>query len=527
MDASEDFKVSWNAATIVLSVGVSFLGSYACITLYEQYRLCTRESKPQVLTPNMLLVMMALSVGGVAIWSMHFIGMSALDLTMPNGEKEDFRYRIDLTVTSLACVLVFSYFGLVVASSDNQFMVDQNDVIANFIKEAENLSADELQKISDKWYVVGKASLSSPWRLLLSGFLLGSGVCVMHYLGMKAIVIDGVIDWNYGIIMASVIIALVAATAAFWILFRLLAIFPYNEVLRIACAAVMAIAVNGMHYTGMAAATWEYRPGKGDDTPMNQTVNGQLAVSIALSASIIFICAMFISSITDIRVWYYNLARIVREADQRLEDAKHGNKEDFIRHYEELRGLDGSEHSIAQFKKKHKCQNVTRRINTSTMQSSQDVSKRIPTPESRFKVNGIFGSFSRTFDDAFKSRNNLYVPDNSNDNTFHNATQNGRQKPTSRNVTSRWKYFGSQHSSRMEITGGSASGASSAAHSQHILLKRMSNRLATEGKPSTASAQSAIAESSQLSGFASGERMPPVPSGCERASAYEDDKDDE
>jgi NO-binding membrane sensor protein with MHYT domain len=68
---------------------------------------------------------------------------------------------------------------------------------------------------------------------------------------MEAMVINNaMMKWDAGIIAVSVIIAIVASTAAFWILFRLLALYPRIELLRIACAAVASIAVNGMHYTG-------------------------------------------------------------------------------------------------------------------------------------------------------------------------------------------------------------------------------------------------------------------------------------
>lgn len=42
----------------------------------------------------------------------------------------------------------------------------------------------------------------------------------------------------------------IAATAAYWILFRLLALYPRMEALRFVSACVAALAVNGMHYTG-------------------------------------------------------------------------------------------------------------------------------------------------------------------------------------------------------------------------------------------------------------------------------------
>ncbi|KAI9339053.1 hypothetical protein BDR26DRAFT_862547 [Obelidium mucronatum] len=44
-----------------------------------------------------------------------------------------------------------------------------------------------------------------------------------------------------------------------FIIFRILPFFPYDSVKYVA-AVIIAIAVNGMHYTGMAAVTYKYRP---------------------------------------------------------------------------------------------------------------------------------------------------------------------------------------------------------------------------------------------------------------------------
>lgn len=51
-------------------------------------------------------------------------------------------------------------------------------------------------------------------------------------------------------ITGSVIIAIVNAIFAYWILFRLLALYPKREILRVLSAVVIAIGVCGMHYTG-------------------------------------------------------------------------------------------------------------------------------------------------------------------------------------------------------------------------------------------------------------------------------------
>ena len=72
----------WDGEIIAESVFVAFIGSYACITLYEQYRyssydiyqalydfhslrrICVRTNQSKLATPIALLVLMALSLGG-------------------------------------------------------------------------------------------------------------------------------------------------------------------------------------------------------------------------------------------------------------------------------------------------------------------------------------------------------------------------------------------------------------------------------------------------------------------------------
>ena len=120
------------------------------------------------------------------------------------------------------------------------------------------LPLDLIRRIKNVRTVLLSNMLHGLERLIVAGVTAAGGVCIMHYLGMQAMVFDGVIEWNGGIVAASVIIAIVAATAAFWILFRLLSFFPRLEVLRLVCSVVASLAANGMHYTGQAAATFNF-----------------------------------------------------------------------------------------------------------------------------------------------------------------------------------------------------------------------------------------------------------------------------
>jgi NO-binding membrane sensor protein with MHYT domain len=85
-------------------------------------------------------------------------------------------------------------------------------------------------------------------RLIAGGVITGLAVALMHYTGMWAVQIQGAIAYDKTLVALSILIAVVAATAALW--FTLVLESP---VLRFVAGLVMGVAVVGMHYTGMAA----------------------------------------------------------------------------------------------------------------------------------------------------------------------------------------------------------------------------------------------------------------------------------
>ena len=113
--------------------------------------------------------------------------------------------------------------------------------------DARNMTIEEIRKIKNVRIFILSTLFKGLQRLVVCGITTASGVCVMHYIGMSAMVFDGYIEWNQGIVAASVLIAIIAASAAMWILYRLLSFFPKMEILRFLCSVVAAIAVNGMY----------------------------------------------------------------------------------------------------------------------------------------------------------------------------------------------------------------------------------------------------------------------------------------
>lgn len=250
---------------VVLSFGISFLGAYIAISLCEQLRQSMLDDKrihgmrtkiSHRKNHLLLLFLMSLSVSGVGIWSMHFIGMHALMVYDQNGHIVQMQYNVTLSVLSFICVLFTTFVGMTTASYDVMFSKEKQEIMEQLISDAKNWSLHEIRKIDYKKLLL-IISTKRLGRLILGGVITGSGVSIMHYIGMVAMVFDGRIIWNPFIVFLSVVIAIVASTAAFWILFRFLSIFPELEYLRLLSALIMGIAVCGMHYTGMTAASFE------------------------------------------------------------------------------------------------------------------------------------------------------------------------------------------------------------------------------------------------------------------------------
>jgi NO-binding membrane sensor protein with MHYT domain len=148
------------------------------------------------------LAMAAIAIGGVAIWLMHFIAM--LGFAIPDSAV---RYHLGWTVASAVLSISAVFVGLI---------------------------------------TIGR-TVHLP-RLIAGGVITGLAVALMHYTGMWAVQVQGAVAYDKGLVALSILIAVVAATAALW--FTLVLESP---VLRFVAGLVMGVAVVGMHYTGMAA----------------------------------------------------------------------------------------------------------------------------------------------------------------------------------------------------------------------------------------------------------------------------------
>ena len=145
----------------------------------------------------------AIAVGACGIWAMHFIAM--LGFSVPG---EPILYNVPLTIASMILAIVVVGAGL---------------------------------------FIVGYGNGTWP-RLFAGGAVVGLGVASMHYMGMAAMTMTDSMSYAPGLFGLSVVIAIVAGTAARWI-----GTWVRGLAATFGASLVMGVAVSGMHYTGMAA----------------------------------------------------------------------------------------------------------------------------------------------------------------------------------------------------------------------------------------------------------------------------------
>ncbi|MFJ2433244.1 MHYT domain-containing protein [Streptomyces anulatus] len=164
---------------------------------------------------------------GSGIWTMHFVAMMGFHVA-----ETPVTYDLQQTVLSLVVAIVVVGAGV---------------------------------------FVVGYRGATRT-ALLAAGLTTGLGVAAMHYIGMASMRMNGRLEYSPVAVTLSVVIAVVAATAALWA-----AVSVKGFLSSLGAALVMGVAVTGMHYTGMSGLSVRLHEAHG-----SQPLGGDAAISIVL-----------------------------------------------------------------------------------------------------------------------------------------------------------------------------------------------------------------------------------------------------
>ena len=190
----------YNPLLVLASMLVASLAGYVALDLSARVEVASRRSRFKWVGASALAM-------GVGIWSMHFVGMLALQLPVP------VVYDVPLLALSVA---------IAIGASAITF--------------------------------TGAAKTATTGKLALASLAMGPAIAGMHYTGMAALRMPVRVEYDKLWVAVSVAIAITASFAAL-VLARHFRAGTKTEFIRKAGASLlMGAAVYGMHYTGMVAA---------------------------------------------------------------------------------------------------------------------------------------------------------------------------------------------------------------------------------------------------------------------------------
>ena len=178
-----------------LSLLVAVFGSWTALDLFGRVRSHIGRARQAWLG-------MAAIAMGLSIWSMHFIAMLGFDPGAPVA------YDPALTILSLALAVIATWGA---------------------------------------FFFAARERAGGP-LVALAGAAMGAGICTMHYVGMAAVRTAVALAYDPGLVAASLLVAVTAATAALFAAQR-----ERSRPWRAMAAVILGFAIAGMHYTAMAA----------------------------------------------------------------------------------------------------------------------------------------------------------------------------------------------------------------------------------------------------------------------------------
>jgi len=190
---------SYDYRLVAVSVVIAISASYAALDLAGRVTAAQGRARYFWLAGGAMAM-------GLGIWSMHYIGMLALKLSVP------VQYDWRTVLASLLAAILAAMVALYVVSRQRMGL--------------------------------GQAAVGC--------VVMGAGIATMHYTGMAAMRMAAMCEYDPLLVIASIVLAVVCAFVALWLAFYLR---DSKGVVwrKLLSALVMGLAIPLMHYTGMAA----------------------------------------------------------------------------------------------------------------------------------------------------------------------------------------------------------------------------------------------------------------------------------
>jgi diguanylate cyclase (GGDEF)-like protein/PAS domain S-box-containing protein len=209
-------------------------------TTFHTYSFATHERGAR----RAAWVFLAGVCGGAGIWATHFVAMLAYS------PAATFDYDPVLTIVSLLIAASATTLGFLLSVRG------------------------------------GRAAIAA------GGALIGAGIGLMHFTGMRALVVPGTFTWDWKLAVGSVAIGIVLASAALLAWHQL-----ERSKARWVAPALLTLAICGLHFTAMGAATMVPDP----NIAVHPTdLNGStLAIAITAVTMLVMLALLAVTLITS------------------------------------------------------------------------------------------------------------------------------------------------------------------------------------------------------------------------------------
>ncbi|ALN75304.1 EAL domain-containing protein [Aureimonas sp. AU20] len=183
-----------NLWLVLMAAVICGSGSWAMVRLFTRAALTSSLEK-------IAWIVLSAFVTGASIWSTHFVAMLGYEPGVP------IAFDPVLTIVSLLVAMTGSGLGLLIATA------------------------------------------KQPAAPAIGGAVVGLSIAVMHYVGMLAYRVQGIVSWDRSYLMASILISCTLAAAALYLALR-----PGSERARAhGASGLFFLSIIGLHFTGMTA----------------------------------------------------------------------------------------------------------------------------------------------------------------------------------------------------------------------------------------------------------------------------------
>jgi PAS domain S-box-containing protein len=203
LSSNEALKNSYDPGLVTLSVLIATATSYTALNLATYVPSVRQAVRVGWLTGASVMM-------GIGIWAMHFTGMLAFSLPIPI----DYHWPtvlLSLLIATLASGIAF-------------YLVTSGDIA-----------------------IIG---------ITLGSVIIGGAIAGMHYVGMASMRLSGVCRYNSGLVILSVLLAIVLSFPPLWFVVHFRDRSMNTIWKTVASAVVLGLAISAMHYTAMSAATF-------------------------------------------------------------------------------------------------------------------------------------------------------------------------------------------------------------------------------------------------------------------------------